>query len=201
MSAAIDLVLASAEGNASFLGEDAVGWRTAFIAAAVAAIAYEASLALLRRLRPAARWVTSQIPYLVLLISWVTVSNSAWRAMHEEMRGALWDVLRDEERSPVVSWFHGLWFSLSLVFGGTARTAKELKHPMAFSRLIPARGYGAGVPGWPLLLQFWLTIPTGLLVGLFAEGLVWVAIMATPLVALFSWLPVIGFMFRKPRRD
>ena len=137
MGASIDLVLASAEGSATFLGEDVVGWRTALIAAAVAAIAYESTLALLRRLRPAARWVTSQIPYLVLLISWVTVSNKAWRAMHDEMRGALWDVLRDEERSPLTSWFYGLWFSLSLVFGGAARTAWELKHPVAFTRLIP----------------------------------------------------------------
>ncbi|MFD3779954.1 hypothetical protein [Streptomyces sp. NPDC058612] len=195
MGAAIDLVLASAEGNASFLGEDVVGWRTALIAAAVAAIAYEATLALLRRLRPAARWVTSQIPYLVLLISWVTVSNKAWRAMHDEMRGALWDVLRDKERSPVVNWFHGLGFSLSLVFGGATRTAWELKHPIAFSRLIPAYT-GFAVPGWGLALQIWLMVPTVLLVRIYVEGPIWVGILATPFVAVLSWLPVIGHVWR-----
>ncbi|MFE2219923.1 hypothetical protein ACFW93_49580 [Streptomyces canus] len=200
--AAVDLVVASAEGGATFLGEDLVGWRTALIAAAVAAVAYEAILALLRRLRPAARWVTMQIPYLVLLISWLTVSNQAWRAMHDEMRGALWDVLRDQERPPVANWFHGLWFSLSLVLGGAARTAWELKHPTAFTRLIPANSYYRG-PGWGLLLEFWLFIPTGLLLNLYIEGPVWVAVLLTPFVVVFSWVPVIGHMWqgiRKPRR-
>ncbi|MER7911498.1 hypothetical protein [Streptomyces sp. NPDC096068] len=203
MSAAIDLVLASTGSGATFLGEDAVGWRTALIAAAVAAVAYEVTLALLRRLQPAARWVTMQIPYLILLISWLTVSNKAWRAMHNEMRGALWDVLRDEERFFVVNWFHGLWFSLSLVLGGATRTAWELKHPMAFARLIPANGYYCG-PGWGLLLEFWLLIPTGLLLGLYIEGPIWVAIPLTPFVVVFSWVPVIGHMWpgvRKPCRD
>jgi hypothetical protein len=203
MGAAIGLVLASAKSGATFLGEDLVGWRTALIAAAGAAVAYEATLALLRSLRPAARWVTMQIPYLVLLISWLTVSNKAWRAMHDEMRGALWDVLRDQERSPVANWFHGLWFSLSLVLGGAARTSWELKHPTAFTRLIPANNYYRG-PGWGFLLELWLCIPTGLLLGPYIEGPVWVAVLLTPFVLLFSWVPVIGHTWqgiRKPRRD
>ncbi|WP_326782439.1 hypothetical protein OG481_31310 [Streptomyces longwoodensis] len=198
MDAAINLMLASSGSGATFLGEDAVGWRTALIAAVVAAVAYEATLALLRRLRPAARWVTLQVPYFVLLIGWLTVSNKAWHAMHDEWRGALWDVLLDDERSPVVNWFQGMRFSLSLVFSGAARTAWELKHPAAFACLIPANDLHRGYV-WRKMQMLRLILPTTLLVSVYTEGSIWVGVLATPIVAMLSWVPVIGYVWRDVR--
>ncbi|MGW7440318.1 hypothetical protein [Streptomyces sp. NPDC054849] len=40
-------------------------------------------------------------------------------------------------RSAVANWMTGMWFSAALLFGGAVTTAHELKHPVAFSRLIP----------------------------------------------------------------
>jgi hypothetical protein len=126
------MVLVQGEGG-SFLGEDLVGWRTALIAAVLAALAYEAFVALLRRLKPGGQFMALRLPFVVLLIARVTVSSTAWAELHGPLKADLWDVLEDDERGFLRRFWAGMAFSLSLVFGGACRTARALELPAAFT--------------------------------------------------------------------
>ncbi|NEB02485.1 hypothetical protein [Streptomyces sp. SID13726] len=118
---------ATAEGGPTFLGEDWTGWRTALIAAVVAALAYEATLALLRVFKPrAVRFVTLRLPFLLLATARLTVPPTAWKELYGPLKADLWDVLDDGERSAIGRFAAGMAFSASLVFGGAVRTARAM---------------------------------------------------------------------------
>ncbi|MFJ8871339.1 hypothetical protein ACIRD6_37030 [Streptomyces sp. NPDC102473] len=156
-------LLASANGGATFLDHTLSEWRVALVAAAVAAVAYEATLALLRRSRPAARWVTLRIPFLILLLARLMVPRSAWQEM--KLNAELWDVLQNDEGSAVGNWLTGMRFSLSMVMGGAIRTAKAWELPgRTRRRQAPApvgKRQQAGAP----LMHIWAALLTGASVG------------------------------------
>ncbi|MBV1940893.1 hypothetical protein KUF83_30640 [Streptomyces sp. BV286] len=133
------LMAATHGTTGTFLGEDLVGWRTALIAAAIAALAYEAILALLRKLRPGARFMTLRLPFVVLWLARLTVSPAAWAELHGPLKADLWDVLEDDERGTLRRFCAGMAFSSALAFGGASRTARALElSPAQPARTRPA---------------------------------------------------------------
>ncbi|MGP3690319.1 hypothetical protein ACTVZO_37445 [Streptomyces sp. IBSNAI002] len=76
VDASVHLLIASGNlGEPTFPGEDAIGWRTALIAAAVAAVAYELTLAGLRRVRRVRRGPLAASPPVC-----------AWRRLRDHIR-------------------------------------------------------------------------------------------------------------------
>ncbi|MEU6379678.1 hypothetical protein [Streptomyces sp. NPDC046909] len=127
MAGYLSAAVATAEGGPTFLGEDWTGWRTALIAAVVAALAYEAALAFLRMLKPrAVRFMTLRLPFLLLVTARLTVPSAAWKELRGPLKADLWDVLEDDERGTARRFAAGMAFSASLVFGGAVRTARAM---------------------------------------------------------------------------
>ncbi|MEU0036127.1 hypothetical protein [Streptomyces sp. NPDC006333] len=114
------ILLASATGDsATFLGEDLVGWRTALIAAVVAAVSWELVMAATRR-------ITLRIPFLVLRLARIGIPRSERERLHTEWAAELHAELERRDLGTLRQLVTGLRFAVPLALGG-ARTAAKAR--------------------------------------------------------------------------
>ncbi|MFJ3762562.1 hypothetical protein [Streptomyces sp. NPDC090080] len=105
------------EGGPTFLGEDFVAWRTALIAAVVAAVIYELAMAVMRK-------VTLRLPFLILYLARVTISRAQWQRLHGEWVAELHHTLSDGSAPGIGRLANGFRYATSLALGGARSTAK-----------------------------------------------------------------------------
>lgn len=118
------LASAATEHGPIFLGEDLVGWRVAIIAALIAAVVYEMTMAL-------TRMVTLRLPFLVLHVARLSIPKSEWEILYPTWKAELWFILKNSEDHRIIRFFKGLRFALPLALGGaraTARADAESRH-------------------------------------------------------------------------
>ncbi len=105
------------ENSETFLGEDAIGWRTALIAAVIAAIIYEVTVTLLRK-------ATLRLPFLILHLGRIGMPKKDWERISPEWRAEIHHALDGRE----THWFNGFIISVRyaavLAVGGAWCTAK-----------------------------------------------------------------------------
>ncbi|WP_314416216.1 hypothetical protein [Streptomyces sp. DSM 40484] len=112
------MLLSSASGDGRvFLGEDVIGWRTAFIAAVIAAVVYELVMAATRR-------ISLRLPFLVLYLARLTVPRKQWRRLHGEWVAELHHILSDHETRWIIRLLNGLRYAAPLALGGAHNTVK-----------------------------------------------------------------------------
>ncbi|MGQ5652486.1 hypothetical protein [Streptomyces sp. EKR5.2] len=102
------LATATAEHGKTFLGEDAIGWRIALIAAFVAAVAYELTMALTRN-------ITLRIPFLMLQLGRLLMDKEAWKLQYGEWKAELWVILREGHKLWPLRFIHGMWWAASVL--------------------------------------------------------------------------------------
>ncbi|MGW7244655.1 hypothetical protein [Streptomyces sp. NPDC054804] len=116
------LASAAPEHGATFLGEDLVGWRVAIVAALIAAVVYEMTMAL-------TRMVTLRLPFLVLHLARLSTPKSEWVILYPAWKAELWFILKNREKLRIVRFFNGLRFAFPLAFGGARATARADAEP------------------------------------------------------------------------
>lgn len=115
---AVSLAGASAEHSRTLLGHDFDAWLVAGILAAVAAVAYEVMMALLRQ-------VTLRIPFLVLYLARLTTPKKDWKGLSPRWKGELWAILsQPPTTSRLVRFLKGMVYAAPLAFGAARVTAK-----------------------------------------------------------------------------
>jgi hypothetical protein len=77
------LIAASAESHATFLGEDFIGWRVAIIVGLVALIVWETVTALTRT-------VSLRLPFLILYTARLFMPKDEWKAHYKRWKAELW---------------------------------------------------------------------------------------------------------------
>ncbi|MFF0191067.1 hypothetical protein [Streptomyces sp. NPDC005244] len=112
-----ELASTTAEHGWTFLGEGFIGWRTALIAAVPAAILYELTMALTRK-------VTLRLPFLVLKIARLGVRKEEWDYQSREWKAELWTILGDRERNWLLRFLEGMAFGIPLAAGGARQAVK-----------------------------------------------------------------------------
>lgn len=127
----ITLLASSAKHGTTFLGEDAIGWRTAFIAAILAAIVYEITMALLRK-------ITLRLPFLILHFARVGMTKGEWQQYQPEWKAELWHTLRDRSVNWFTRYVDALRYALRIAFDGARRTAKVDKEATPRRRILAA---------------------------------------------------------------
>lgn len=105
------------DGGPTVLGEGLVAWRTALIAAVVAAVLYELAMA-------ATRKITLRLPFLILYLARITVSRAQWRRLHGEWVAELHYVLRDDSAPWLGRLVNGLRYAAPLALGGARNTVR-----------------------------------------------------------------------------
>lgn len=107
----------TAEHGPTFLGEDIVGWRIALIAAIPAAVLYEVTMALTRKM-------TLRLPFLILKFARLGMSKAEWEYQGHEWEAELWSVLGDRDRHWFLRFVDGTSFAIPLAAGGARRAAR-----------------------------------------------------------------------------
>ncbi|MER6633521.1 hypothetical protein ABT301_35810 [Streptomyces sp. NPDC000987] len=125
----------TAEHGTTFLGEDIVGWRIALIAALPAAVLYEMTMALTRKM-------TLRLPFLILKLARLGMSKAEWERQGSEWVAELWSVLGDRDRHWFLRFVDGMSFAIPLAVGGARRAATvSVKAGLRLKALrVPKRG-------------------------------------------------------------
>ena len=165
-----------AESGPTFLGEDLVAWRTAIVAAAVAAVIYELAMA-------ATRKITLRLPFLILYLARITLTRAQWRRLHGEWVAELHYILRDDSAPWISRLTNGLRYATPLALGGARNAAKTVGKRILRRCAIKLQ----------LSAAEW---------GILSGGVIIIAVMSSPLsqleksMILFSpaFLTAVGFM-------
>ncbi|MFC7869445.1 hypothetical protein ACFU5B_37325 [Streptomyces murinus] len=117
-SMVVSLAGTAAGHERTLLGHDFDAWCVAGILAAIAAVAYEIAMALLRQ-------VTLRIPFLVLCLARLTTPQEEWNHLSPCWKGELWSILSEPPtRSRLVRFWKGISYAAPLAFGAARATAK-----------------------------------------------------------------------------
>lgn len=130
-----ELASKTTEHGPTFLGEGFVGWRTALIAAIPAAILYEMTMALTRKM-------TLRLPFLILNLARLSMPKEEWEYQSQEWKAELWNILGDGERHWFLRFTDGMAFAIPLAAGGArqAATASKKAELTPRSTRVPKRG-------------------------------------------------------------
>ncbi|RPE39804.1 hypothetical protein EDD90_2822 [Streptomyces sp. Ag109_O5-1] len=112
-----ELASKTAEHGSTFLGEDFVGWRTALIVAIPAAVIYELTMALTRKM-------SLRLPFLILKLARFGTPKEEWEYQSQEWKAELWNILGDRERHWFLRFIDGMTFAIPLAVGGARLSAK-----------------------------------------------------------------------------
>lgn len=104
----------------SLIGHDLNGWTVALIAATIAAVVYEVTMAL-------AKMVTLRVPFLMLQVARLVTPRDVRAALYAKWKGELWSILRGKGLW-ITRFLRGMNFALQLALYG-ARTTAKIERP------------------------------------------------------------------------
>ena len=156
------------EHGFTFIGHDVDGWTVALIAAGIAAIVYEVTMALTKA-------VTLRIPFLVLQIARAVTPRAVRATLYRKWKADLWDILRSDGLW-ITKFAEGIWFAAQLALFGAVATARVV-NPASAKRGLPkiwlsiVTSVALGVPSSCVFALLALThMPTWMAVVMFVAG-------------------------------
>ncbi|KUN37694.1 hypothetical protein AQJ30_15530 [Streptomyces longwoodensis] len=181
----------------TFIGHDVNGWTVAMICAIVAAVIYETTMALLRK-------VPLRIPFVVLQLARIQVPKAYRSELYQSWRAELWPMLKGPKRGRLLRWIDGMKFAIGLSLRGARATTKIMAAAKAAAE---ARDDTEApvTPVWIVSLSprslavFSATCTTGLGVAAGAGTPVWLLVVTSGAFILTLATGIASLMLRRQR--